>query len=621
MNDQLAALVREGNLSALEQMLREGELADLPAEDKGALPRLAARTGNAALLRLLCECSHAVAIADTDEQGRDVLHYAAMSGDAQTVAYCVDRLGFDPLRGDKNGVTALDLATGGEAARWLHGRVGFAPSDAYRNPVRRGFYPDPSVVRLGEDYYMINSTFVAFPCLPVSHSRDLVHWRTIGHAITRLDWSGIEGMPGGFGYWAPDISYFKGRFWVIATLRRSTAPFRLQMITSAPRPEGPYDRPRFLDIDGIDPSIFTDGDGRRYVVINPGAQIAELSETGELLTAPELLYYGSRRVKTEGPHLLRRGGWYYLFQAEGGTGKGHMETVARSRTLRGVYEPCPFNPVLGRTQADAYIRRSGHGKPLQLADGRWYMLYLCGRDVDGLTMLGRETALDPMTWTADGWPMVNGLKGPGCLNKKPLPDWPCAADDYPQEDFLAPRTDPRSFAAPVEGGWRLRAGGALHGIGGVSALLRRQSERGFVQCVTVDASALHVGGLAGLCGYYDERSHYLFGLRRTAQGYRLAVAEREGDTERERILCDWPGAAATLRVEANGRRRMLKALNENAASGEAAETVLDAAYLSDEGVKDGKRFTGATLGMAAVGGGEAVFTRYQERMVEGDCAV
>ena len=616
MEERLAAVVRQGDADLLAGMIRRGELSDLPPEDKAVLPRMAA--GNVKLLRLLCERSHVISL-EPDECGRDVGHYAALSGSAESVAYAVERLGFDPMRGDCRGVTALELAhaSGSRAAvEWLEGYLGFGLGDCYRNPVRRGFYPDPSVVRVGEDYYMVNSTFVQFPCLPVSHSRDLVHWHTIGHVIDSLEESGIEGMAGGFGYWAADISYHRGRFWVIATLRRDTLPARVQMITSAPRPEGPYDKPRFLEIDGIDPSIFTDDDGRRYVVVNPGAQIAELSEAGELLSQPEMLYYGSVRVKTEGPHLLKKDGWYYLFQAEGGTGPNHMETVSRSRTLRGPYTPCPFNPALGRRDARAHIRRSGHGKPVQTADGRWYMVYLCGRDVDGATMLGRETALDPIVWTADGWPMVNNLKGPSCLQKKPLPDWkpePCEALSW--EDFIAPRTDPHSFASRQGAGFRLQAGRVLSSIGPVSALLRRQSERRFVQTASVDASALAVGALAGLCGYYDERSFYLFGLERTETGFRLAVSERRGNEAAHTVLCDWAGACARLRVAADGSRRELLCRVEN---GWVALATLDARYLSDEGVQGGKRFTGATLGMAATGEGSVLFSTYEEQMTEGD---
>ncbi len=610
MDPKLLKIVQDGDTQALWQLLRTGALMNLSQEDRAELPRRIAAEGNVEMLRLHASQSHAIAW-EPDEKGRDVLHYAALSGDAKTVAFAVNVLGFDPLRGDRRGYTALDLAKSTEAGEWLKKHLGFSTCDCYRNPVRRGFYPDPSVVRVGEDYYMVNSTFVQFPCLPISHSRDLIHWETIGHAITNLDWSGLKGLPGGHGYWAADISYHQGRYWIIATLRRDTEPLRLQMITSAAKPEGPYDKPKFLDIDGIDPSLFTDVDGKRYVVINPGAQIAQISQTGELLSKPEMIYYGSARVKTEGPHLLWRDGWYYLFEAEGGTGPGHTETVARSRSLRGPYEPCPYNPILGAVEKEAPIRRSGHGKPFMTADDRWMMLYLCGRDVDGMTMLGRETALDPMTWTPDGWPIVNGRRGPSCLQKRPLPSvYPQQKESYPWMEFIAPRTDPASFACVMEDGWRLKAGKMPDSTDETSLLLRRQSERSFVQEVTVDVSALN--GIAGLCGYYDENSFYVFGLENTPEGLRLMIYEQVGTKRQAMVLAHWTDRKATLRVEANGAKRTLLYLRHGEYQPVKA---LDAAYLSDEGIRMGKRFTGATLGAAAIGTGEALFKRYLETMI------
>ena len=151
-----------------------------------------------------------------------MLHYAAESGNVEKCRYLVERGGMDPLRGDLELITPYDLAHQGgwkQLEAYFAAVVG-APWEAmYRNPIRSGMYPDPSICRVGEDYYMVNSTFVYFPCIPVSHSRDLVHWEIIGHAITRPEWANLEGLDGGRGYWAPDISYAEGRFYICATLR------------------------------------------------------------------------------------------------------------------------------------------------------------------------------------------------------------------------------------------------------------------------------------------------------------------------------------------------------------------------------------------------------------------
>ena len=589
-------------------MNRRGAFANIPQADKEELPRFAARHGRAAMLRLIMTRCSAPAIDTTDAKGRTLLHEAASSGDPETVRFVMEVLGFDPAQADGDGVTPMDLAARGgftEALGLMEERAGFSLNGAYRNPVVRGFAPDPSVVRVGDTFYLVNSSFVHFPCLPISSSKDLIHWKVIGHAVERLELSGIEGLPGGFGYWAPDISHDGSLFWVVATLRRNTPPFRLQMLTHAEKPEGPWSEPVFLDIDGIDPSLFTDEDGRRYVVTNPGACITEIDREGHILSGPEMIYYGSGKHKSEGPHILRKDGRYYLFQAEGGTGAAHTETVARSSQLRGPYEPCPFNPILGRKLTHPHIGRSGHGKPFTTPDGRWYMLYLCGRSTGALTILGRETALDPMTWTADGWPMVNGLRGPSSLQALPLSP---AEEQADEPDVCAPRSDPAAFTEAFPGGLRLRAGGDPAGLGPVSLRLHHQRELCFRQRVTVNFAALTEESGAGLVNYYDERSFLLFGVRKTKDGACLYMRQRIGGEDSETMLGTVAGSSVSLSIEGRERFRTLRWAG--------GERTLDASYLSDEGVKGGKRYTGACVGLYAVGTGSAAFTEYDEDMWE-----
>ncbi len=578
-----------------------------PGKDRTALVREAAQAGDAERLRYLFE--HHLYAADPDPTGRTLLHDAALSGDADTVRFAMDVLGFDPLCGDVHGVTPLDLAASApdpSALELMSGRVGFRPHQGYRNPILRGFHPDPSVVRVGEDYYLVTSSFMLFPGLPVFHSRDLVHWEEIGHAVHDLASSGLAGLPGGFGYWAPDISFFRNRFWIVATLRRNSDPLRLQMITSAPDPAGPWDPPKFLPLDGIDPSLFTDEDGKRYILLNPGAMIAEISEAGEVLSEPRMISFGSARIKPEGPHLLRKDGWYYLFLAEGGTGDGHMETAARSRNLYGPYESCPFNPILGKKNPLSPVQRSGHGKPFCLPDGNWCMVYLCGRPVEGMTLMGRETALDPLVWTADGWPMVNGLKGPSCLQKSPLPFR--APEKSASHAWVAPRSDPAAFASFTEGTVTLRAGRDPSGTEPCSLLLSRQEEAVFTQSARVDLSTAAENTWGGFAGYYDERSFFLFGVRKASSGCVLTLSEQVGGERYTRILTPLSSDTAVLSVRGNGLSRTLCLTEEGR---ERSLLTFRAAYLCDEGLAEGKRFTGALLGLGAVGSGQVRFDNCQ----------
>ena len=595
-----------GSLDTLARELHDRKYADVPAAVKTGWAFWAAEHGQADLLRLLAEKCHGMPL-EKDERGRNLLHAAAASGDRDTMAFALRVLGMDALSGDARGVTPLDIAAqaGESALQTLEELCGVRLSDCYRNPVLRGFRPDPSVVRAGDDYYMVHSSFVMVPALPVSHSRDLVHWETIGHVFSDLDTARLRGVSGGFGYWAPDISYFRGRFWVTATLRTGAVPVRTQMITSAPAPQGPWDAPKFLDVDGIDPSVFTDDDGKRYLVVNPGARIAPLSDEGDLLDEPRMVWYGWNRIKSEGPHLLKKDGWYYLFMAEGGTGFGHVESCARSRSLYGPYESCPFNPILCERDKDSYICRGGHGKPVQLPDGRWAFVYLCGRRVEGKTLMGRETALDPLEWTQDGWPMVNRLKGPSCLQQKLLPDVPLKAE----EPWICPRLSPESFSsAEPDGRIRLLGGAELSDIEGAHALLHRLREAAFSLKAFADVSGMETGGTAGLTGYYDEQSYFLLGLRKTAQGADAVLKQRIGGEETEETLGRVPGRQAVLRVDGRGL-----SLTVSCPAAEAS-VQFRAEYLTDEGLKGGKRFTGALVGFAAVGAGQAVFGNIREEM-------
>lgn len=604
INDQILALVSAGRCDAVNDLAEQGVFGGVTPEEKRLLVFTAAGSGQAEMLRFLFETHHLYS-PEPDEQGRTLLHYAAQSGNAQTVSFALDVLGFDPLGGDRQGITPLDLAeaaSGQGAFEFLSGRLGVVPEQCYRNPVLRGCHPDPSVVRVGSDYYLVNSSFVFFPGLPVFHSRDLVHWQEIGHAVDSLDASGLSSLPGGHGYWAPDISFHRGRFWVVATLRRDEKPFRLQMITSAADPRGPWAPPKFLPLDGIDPSLFTDEDGRRYILLNPGAMIAEIDENGDLLSRSRMISFGSARIKPEGPHLLRRDGWYYLFLAEGGTGEGHMETVLRSRSLYGPYESCPFNPILGRKSLLSPVQRSGHGKPVQLPDGRWYMLYLCSRPVEGFTLMGRETALDPLTWTADGWPMVNALKGPSCLQALPLPSRPESAAR--REAWVSPRNDPARFMAEQGDRLILRCGPDPAGTDPCSLLLRRQAEASFTQSFHVRMDEAGESAFGGLTGYYDERSFYLFGIRKENGVYSLVLTEQTGGERKTEVLASLAGPAVRLSVRASGLTRTLSFFRDGI---EHTAARIRTEYLCDEGLPDGKRFTGAMFGIAAVGTGAVAF--------------
>ena len=616
----LRRAILAGDVDAVREPLAiEPTLIEQKDENGTPLYLLAAREAPARMLRFLVEYSLRVNLRDIDAQGRDMLHYAAEGGDVEKCRYLVERGGMDPLRGDHELVTPFDLAhRGGHAAveAYFEGVVGCPLSGLYRNPVRRGMWPDPSIVRVGEDYYMVNSTFVFFPCIPISHSHDLVHWQVIGHAIENPEWANLDGLEGGRGYWAPDISYSGGRFYICATLRLNDegAVRRRQMVVTSERPEGPYSEPVFFEEDGIDPSLFHDDDGRHYMLLNRGARIFEIDETAtKRLSETTLLYYGSQKRAVEGPHLLKRDDWYYLFLAEGGTGMGHRETVARSRTLHGIYEPSPYGPVIRQEDERALIQRCGHAKPVSTPDGRWYFVYLCGRALDGKwTMLGRETALDRFVWTEDGWPMLAAGRGGSTAAPLPL----LGAPDAPETpDWVTPRP-----TAPGEIVWdegRVTIRGSAYPMTDTrcrSLCVRRQTAFRFSFSASL-AVPDSPGGEAGVTCYYDEHSFLNIALAGDGERWRVCVSERigleTGEAESWEVSAA-PGERVTFAVRADGLSRELSwALEGGEQSGSCA--LQNVTYLADEGVGIGKRFTGAMVGVYALGGVQATFDRIDYR--------
>lgn len=639
-----------GLLRELEQKNLDGVIRELTENptciddttEKGVpLALYAAELGDFPVVKYIVEYSRA-SMNTMDEDHRTILHYAARSGNLELNRYLVEKVGMDITAGDRWCVTPYQIAYERKDEKLLSyykERIGASYEEMYHNPIRRGMFPDPSIVRVGEDYYMVNSSFIFFPCIPISHSKDLIHWEIIGHAVTEPEWASLDELEGGRGYWAPDISYDNGKFYITATYRLNDTGnvYRKQIVVSSEKPEGPYSKPALIDEDGIDPSIFHE-DGRHYMLLNRGARILELNaDCTKQISEAELLYYGDQKRAPEGPHLLKKDGYYYLFLAEGGTGAGHRISVARSKTLMGNYEPCPYNPIMRQMDEGAAIQRCGHGKPVCTQNGEWYMVYLCGRMIgDGYSMLGRETALDPISWTADGWPVVNGLKGPSVLQKKPdLPEW------LPKETASVSEDGIRSVAADAEqtvtaaAGWDkkwmtprvpepegilflpsgIRIKGSRFPLKDVAArniLLQRQTSFCFRAETGLFIPKLADGQEAGLTCYYDENTWVCLALCK-ADGYYIQAKEHIGEKdilhEKYMLSDDCAGKKITLKVKTEYLRRLFTFCVEGQEETAAAE-LPDVFYLCDEGIRMGKRFTGAMTGIYAVAGEQKLYADF-----------
>ena len=622
--------IQQQDLKWVKDILSHYPRAILLKDSKGiGMPFRAAATGNHELVKYIVEYSLA-SMNERDDLHRNILHYAAEAGNVCLIKYLVEKVGMSPVEGDRNGRTPYGIVHEQghkEAECYFEQVVGASLNNMYRNPIRTGMHPDPSIVRVGEDYYMVNSSFIFFPCIPISHSKDLIHWKVIGHAITNPEWAELDHLEGGRGYWAPDISYDEGRFYITATYRMNDdgTVYRKQMVTSSDKPEGPYTKPIFIEEDGIDPSIFTDEDGRRYMLLNRGARIFEISKDGtKKLSEPELLWYGDNKRAPEGPHLLKKDGYYYLFMAEGGTGMGHRITVARSKTLKGNYEPCPYNPIMRQQDEKAMLQRAGHGKPVMTQNGEWYMIYLCGRPLEGRTLLGRETAMDPITWTLDGWPIVNHLKGPSVLQKKPnLKSYAWEIDeedgfglDELGHEWVIPRGPKKESYELVNG--KLVLKGDIYDLNEVGCrivIIRRQTDFCLSVSVQIELESLLENQNLGLTGYYDENTYLKFGVygsKEKEQGYKILVSEWIKPEEKRHFERVIPVTKSIfLRMDAHGFKRSFY-YSEDGATWIEIGHLERVDYLCDEGHTLGKRFTGAMIGVYAYGGKESLIGTFSQ---------
>ncbi|HVZ30946.1 MAG TPA: glycoside hydrolase family 43 protein, partial [Polyangiaceae bacterium] len=314
----------------------------------------------------------------------------------------------------------------------------------YSNPVLPGFYPDPSICRVGSDYYLVTSSFEYFPGVPIFQSKDLVHWRQLGHALTRESQLDLTGAKSSQGIFAPTLRYHDGVFYMVTTNISGGGSFYV----TARDPAGQWSDPHWLrePVPTMDPSLLFEG-GHVYYTRHGGGERggiyqAELDlPSGQLSSEPRLIWSGTGGVWPEGPHLYAIEGRYYLLISEGGTSTNHSLTIARAASPFGPFEPYAHNPILThRDRPEQPIQATGHGDLVQAADGRWWLVFLGIRRWDGEHHhLGRETFLAPVEWSADGWPSINrGAPITVEMNAEGLPraaEWPA---ESARDDFTAP---------------------------------------------------------------------------------------------------------------------------------------------------------------------------------------
>ena len=460
-------------------------------------------------------------------------------------------------------------------------------NDTYHNPIIKGGYPDPSVCRVGDDYYMVTSSFSYFPGLPVFKSTDLVHWEQIGNAISRPNQLDYRNCGSSEGLWAATIRYHEGRFYIVNTLDVQGRTYRYNFVLTTKDPEGEWsDAVIIQGADGIDPSLYFDENGRMWYCGNmipedlkyPSHKMIYLCEldrqTFQFIGKRHIIYDGNvdHSLFMEAPHIYRIDGLYYLMTACGGTQTNHCVNICRSRSLLGPYEPCPRNPVVTNRNLKLInglgVSVTGHGDLVQTQEGEWYMALLGirpyereiedyeryqprkwirtpDRNKNAQFNLGREVFLVPIAWDYDGWPLVDNHNGMVNLEER-RPELPyfrpphhSGVDNFEEKvlDMIwcmrRPVQNPFYSLTVRPGYLRMELSHVrLEDMDTPAMLVRRQQHYNFQAALAMEFEPLRDGEEAGLVLTQNERFSFLL-VKEMKKGrvmlncYRLVNGVRE----------------------------------------------------------------------------------------------
>jgi xylan 1,4-beta-xylosidase len=433
--------------------------------------------------------------------------------------------------------------------------------DEYRNPILSGYYPDPSITRVGDDYYLVNSSFTHFPGIPIFKSKDMVNWVQIGNAIDRPGQLDFNGLAVSRGVFAPDISWHDGIFYIVNTCVDCKGNF----VITAKDPAGPWSDPIWLPFEGIDPSIYWEGD-RAYIVNNRGPDEKPRYEghraiwvqefdwrTGKMVGDSTQLINGGvdiakKPVWIEGPHLFKKDGYYYLTAAEGGTSVNHSQVVFRSKKLRGPFLPYADNPILTQRDLDPErpnpVGSAGHAKLIQSQNGDWWATFLAVRPYkDDFYNIGRETFLLPVEWRK-GWPHIleAGKPIPFTHARPALPAGPAAklplTGDFAYIDefdgnslsmqWIGIRTPKQPFYNVADGALELGSGAPLGDLSGTPAFIGRRQQHAIATISTeLRYTPAIDGDRAGLAAVQNDNNLLFFGLTRIDGQERIALYTRD----------------------------------------------------------------------------------------------
>ncbi len=534
------------------------------------------------------------------------------------------------------------------------------------NPILRGFHPDPSVIRVGEDYYIATSTFEWWPGVRLHHSRDLVHWELIGYPLNRISQLDLRGVGASQGIWAPCLTYDDGTYYLVYTIVRS---FYCNMydtenfLVKTKDIRGPWSEPVPLNNFGFDPSLFHDRDGRKYMVSMVTDHrvpkkyagrivLQEYDARRECMVGPVREIYTGEHIFLEGPHIFRRGDWYYLFCADTGTGELHGQTVLRAGSVFGPYEmyrprPDPrwqegeaYSVLTSRHHPELPLQKAGHCDLVETQDGEWYAVYLCARpsgernpkDAPRFAgsrryMIGRETAIRKISWTEDGWPVTADGSGlpreyeelPSFLEKQDIRErwesgrnagWEQSGESLVRDDFDAPLLnldyqslripmDERYLSLSVRPGW-LR----MYGRSGLSSkfsqtlIARRMTEYRMTAETCLEFEPEVFKQMAGLILLYDTDNYLYLHISHdedVGKCVTLLKAENKSYTYLTGYIPVEAGRALVLGLELEGTMVQFRC-GYRGQEIRSFGPAVSAGFLSDEACLEGW-FTGTMVGI------------------------
>jgi xylan 1,4-beta-xylosidase len=503
------------------------------------------------------------------------------------------------------------------------------------NPILKGFNPDPSILRVGDDYYIATSTFEWFPGVQIYHSTDLVNWKLIARPLNRLSQLDMIGAPDSCGVWAPCLSYDNGTFYLVYSNVKSFAGVwkdTPNYLVTTNDIKGEWSDPIFISAVGFDGSLFHDNGGKKWYLsmltdhrkgkMFGGIILQQFDiETKKLVGKMYHIFKGSSLGLTEGPHLYKKDGYYYLLTAEGGTEYGHAATMARSKDITGPYELSPQRPFIStRMHSDYYLQKCGHADLVQTKEGNWLAVFLTARPLTprGLCILGRETAIETVEWPEKEWPKL------GSGSSVPRIEVPIhhsskngQLNTRHKDDFDSPilNMDFQSLRVPITENWaslKIRAGFlSLYGRESLSSnheqslLARRIQSLKMEASTCLDFSPETFQQMAGLVCYYNTAHFHYLHITANNEGKRCLQVTTHDHFEHieayeEPLLLPDKGFIY-LKVSLNGADlQFYYALNEN--EWKEAGPVLNAAILSDDYVREGgsryrPAFTGAFVGL------------------------